>query len=363
MKIGFISGDWSDIEDPDTGHPTPGGAGWYRMALPSMFLKENGIDTVYCELISVDFDSSDRGVYLHDFDGVTHDDCDMIVVQRWMDERAAEVITYARSAGQIVVNDVDDWYWGLSPKNSAYEASDPKKNPKSNRNHYRRAVNASNAITVSTPFLRDQLSADNAETHLIRNAIDLRRWEYEEPKDTPNPVVGWVGSTQFRSGDLETVSGTLQQVCKRLGASFMHAGLFGTARHAGELAGVPEEIWMTEEGVSILEYPTLFEQIDIGIVPLSDIPFNHAKSAIKGMEYAASGVPFVAQASPEYEWLRTEMGIGITAKKPAHWVKRLLELSDADVRIEKAKENREALEALNMDRRWVDWLEVYESLV
>jgi glycosyltransferase involved in cell wall biosynthesis len=357
VKIGFISADWSNIEDPETGHPTPGGAGWYRMALPSQYLSRNGIETVYCELVSIDKKSHDRGMWLHDFDGNTHDDCDIIVVQRWMDENAADVLHHARLSGQVVVNDIDDWYWGLSPKNAAYKASDPRFNKKVNRDHYRRAIAASSALTVSTPFLRDNLSTPDTPAYLIRNGIDLDRWTYREPQDTPFPVVGWVGSTTHRSGDLETLKGILNQVCKRMDATFMHAGKFGDSPHAGDLAGVPEDLWMTEDGVSILEYPRLFDSIDIGIVPLSYINFNYAKSAIKGMEYAAAGIPFVAAATPEYVWLKEEIGIGNVAKKPKQWISQLQE------RLRQAQSAREALKVLDMSNRWGEWLEVYESLL
>lgn len=363
MKIGFISADWSDITDPDTGHPTPGGAGWYRMALPSKYLARNGIETVYCELVSIDRENSDHGIWLHDFDGHSHDNCDIIVVQRWMDERAAEVIEMGRKAGQIIVNDVDDWYWGLSPKNRAYQASDPKNNPRVNRDHYRRAVSASSALTVSTPFLQEKLDSSDTPAYLLRNAIDLERWEYTEPEEVMFPTIGWVGSTYHRSGDLETLNGVLSQVCKRINANFMHSGRFSGSDHAGTLAGLSEDILLEEDGCSILEYPKLFNGIDIGIVPLSDIPFNHAKSAIKGMEYAASGIPFVAQATPEYKWLQQEHGIGRTAKKPNNWISLLSAYEDLDRRVEDARANREALEALNIEHKWADWLQVYKDLM
>ena len=363
MKVGFISADWSNIEDPETGHPTPGGAGWYRMALPSKYLGRNGVETVYCELISVDRSTTDRGMWLHDFDGNTHDDCDVIVVQRWMDEKAAEVLEHARKSGQIIINDIDDWYWGLSPKNAAYKASDPRFNEKVNRDHYRRAIRASSALTVSTPFLKEKLETPDTPAYLIRNGIDLERWTYREPTDTPFPVVGWVGSTMHRSGDLETLRGVLKPVLDGMDATFMHAGRFNGSPHAGELAGVPEDLWMTEDGCSVLNYPSIFDSIDIGIVPLSMINFNYAKSAIKGMEYAASGIPFVAQATPEYIWLNEEFGIGNVAKKPRHWISLLKSLADPEKRLTQAQSAREALQAFDMAHRWQDWLEVYESLL
>jgi hypothetical protein len=64
---------------------------------------------------------------------------------------------------------------------------------------------------------------------------------------------------------------------------------------------------------------------DIGIVPLNDIPFNHAKSSIKGLEYASSGIPFVAQGLPEYQRL-ADMGVGRVANTPDEWRTHMTEL-------------------------------------
>jgi hypothetical protein len=75
---------------------------------------------------------------------------------------------------------------------------------------------------------------------------------------------------------------------------------------------------------------------DIGVVPLSDHPFNRAKSFIKGLEYAAAGIPFVASCSPEYLRLRDEFGIGRVAVSKEQWLRHIHELADPDVRQEEA---------------------------
>lgn len=365
MKVGFVSADWSDIEDPETGHPTPGGAGWYRMGLPSKYLARNGVDTVLGELVSVDKRGDSTGLWIHDFDGFKHKDCDVIVIQRWMDNKAERAINMARAAGQIVVNDIDDWYWGLDRRNQAYAATDPKTHPNCNRELYKDAMAASDMITCSTPFLLNKMREmfPDVPSVLVRNAIDLERWEFSEPPQTTIPTVGWVGSTLHRSGDLETLRGILGPFLDRTKGPFMHAGKWETAEHAGELALVPEDKWLSRPLVGVLEYTGHFEGIDIGLVPLSEQEFNWAKSAIKGMEYAAAGVPFVAQASPEYVWLRETHGIGMTAKKPKQWRACLEKLLDPDERIRQARESRESVAALDFAIKWKDWLEVYESLL
>src|SRR5205085_863761 len=78
-------------------------------------------------------------------------------------------------------------------------------------------------------------------------------------------------------------------------ALFRHSGHNNQIDAAHDQAWIPVARTLVPRGMTpTTEYPTLFSGIDIGIVPLADVPFNHAKSRIKGMEYAAAGVPFAA---------------------------------------------------------------------
>ncbi len=104
----------------------------------------------------------------------------------------------------------------------------------------------------------------------------------------------------------------------------------------------------------ILSYPRLFEPIDIGIIPLNDIPFNHAKSFIKGLEYVAAGIPFIASYSPEYQYL-AEQGIGRVANSPEEWLHHLNELIKPQMRVDEANENYSLLKDFSMDARGDDW--------
>ena len=75
---------------------------------------------------------------------------------------------------------------------------------------------------------------------------------------------------------------------------------------------------------------------DVGVVQLQhDAEFNAAKSFIKGLEYSAAGLPFVAAPAPEYVRFNEEQGVGFIAydNKAKHWIKHLKALvNDADYR-------------------------------
>lgn len=345
MLVGFATSDWSALADED-GRRTLGGAGYYRCELPARALRSAGHETVVGRLIF----SRRHGVF-----GVAGwDDSvswpDVVVLQRWMHEGLELDVLRARAANQQVANDVDDWFFGLPPSNAAFRATHPALSPGANLNHYRASIAASGRITASTPFLASKLGGRvRCPVSVARNQIDLDRWAPRSDEAGLHPVVGWVGATAWRSGDLETLRGLLGPLLEQHDLRFHHSGAHEECAAAGDLLGVAPERRSELPMAPIDDYPDLFAPIDVGLVPLSSRPFNHAKSCIKGMEYAAAGVPFVASDSPEYRWLRDEHGIGRVARRPGDWLRHLRELVDPDVRRAEATENRRRVESLKLD--------------
>ena len=166
--------------------------------------------------------------------------------------------------------------------------------------------------------------------------------------------VGWVGATPWRSNDLEQLRNFFPDFIKKNNLLFHHSGHTINAPKANELLGVPDEVTRLTPLVPILSYPGLLLPIDIGIIPLNNIQFNHAKSFIKGLEYAAAGVPFVASALPEYELLASQ-GIGRIARTDAEWEANLTDLLDYRLRRDEMIVNREVLEQFSMSARASEW--------
>jgi hypothetical protein len=109
-------------------------------------------------------------------------------------------------------------------------------------------------------------------------------------------------------------------------------------------------------------YGNIFMPIDIGIVTLTNNPFNEAKSNLKGLEYAMSGIPFVASDTQEYRDL-AELGCGRIAKKPRDWIRHLEELLDPDVRRAEAEKNFNiAVENFGLFKMKYKWSEAIELI-
>lgn len=376
MKIAYASADYALSDLDQNGHPRPGGAGWYRCRVPSDALRAVGHDAIHVGGVEGAADGSLRPVT---WAGDVLDGYEVIILQRWMHPDAADRIRRARATGQVVIQDIDDYYWGLDPRNAAFAATHPRPDylaahvnraelrrkgiqaPVTNPNNiraYSESIGASSAITCSTPFLATKLAERyRVPVYLLRNAIDLQRWSEVCPQ-AARPTLGWVGAIPWRSGDLETLSGVLGPLVERHDLTVIHGGATKEGEFASVLGLDPARV--TDVAMcSIVDYPRLFAGIDLGLVPLSDKPFNHAKSAIKGMEYAASGVPYVAADTPEYRWF----GAGPVAARSRHWIAALERLLDPAVRAVSASTAHLRVAREDIAKRWVEWESVYLAVV
>lgn len=352
--IGFLTLDWAWGTKP----LQPNGCAWYRCLLPMKELEKYGwrVGMGFPQIN----DQYGFGVVLGDNKAVHG--WNIVVLKLIMLGDVADAIPAAQSVGQKIVVDVDDFFEELATTNRAYETTDPKRDPKNNRQHYLRTIEMADAVITSTPFLYDYYSKKRKNVFLVRNGIDIGRWTRRKDKAMRVPTIGWVGATPWRSGDLEQLNPFLGPYLKQKGLKFHHSGHTVNAPLAATQLGVNVNFVSTAPMRSIAEYPLMFKDIDIGIVPLNNIPFNQAKSFIKGLEYAAAGVPFIASPSEEYVYLEEEM-VGRIARNKDEWLGHFDELLDPKVRKDDIELNYEIVkEKFTMTSRGEDWDQVMEQI-
>ena len=338
LKLGIASGDRiSPQRAPDNRYHW-GGAGWVRLGQYEPLLET---DTYIGTLV---WNRTHFSIQTNE-DNALHD-VDVIIMQRLMHDTLPEHMKLAQKSGQIIINDLDDWYWGLDTSNLAFASSHPKLSPNENTNHYKKVLATSDRITVSTPYLRDRLMkmfSNCPPIDVLMNTVDVNRFNIHDHMTETKPIVGWVGSTNHRSGDLEVLSGIIAPLQKLDLISLQHSGAHPNAPSLASKWNITETSVITLPASEPEDYPNLLT-MDIGIAPLRDTPFNHAKSDIKVLEYSASGIPWVASGLPAYETLQKVWGLGRIAKKnkAKDWQKHIKELCDPKVRAEEGQALREA---------------------
>jgi len=289
---------------------------------------------------------------------------DILVFKLIMRKEIASAMPMAKALGQKIVVDIDDFFDGLDESNQAHAVTDPRRNSDNNTEHYNSIIAQADAIITSTPFLYEYYSKKYKNVFLVRNGIDISRWNKRYDRAGNRPTIGWVGATPWRSRDLETLNPWMGSFIEKNKLSFHHSGHLGNGspfardqlkinkRHCSETPLSP-----------INEYPKLFLNMDIGLVPLNDVPFNHAKSYIKGLEYAAAGVPFVASSAPEYKFL-SDAGVGRVAHNEEEWKYHLTELLNPQMRKDEAMINYELVrDMFSMQVRGSDWNNTMERIM
>ncbi len=358
-RIGVASNDWAQTLTAQGERPVLGGSGWIRLGQYESYLKER--QEIFFGKLALLHGKREFVVQTWE-DDAFHKDLDILVIQRYMNvELARDLQLLGKKMNTIFVQDVDDWYWGLDRRNHAAKAASPELNPRNNIVHYKKILQLSDYIIVSTPYLAERIGAFVGEDKIRvqENHADLSKFTKRRVHtEATRPLIGWFGSTAHRSGDLQILRGVVSQVQDSFG--FVHIGDMAGA--AGLWADGTQRMYPTfhkEIGIKpevmaytrpLMPHDQLVQHgfdYDIGIVPLNMVPFNEAKSWIKGLEYAAAGVPFIASPTSEYVRFQEEYGVGRIAAKPKDWLAHLEELRDPDVRQEEADRNWERIQALD----------------
>lgn len=348
MAIGFLSRDFNGRFP----HITPAGCTYYRCYLPMAVCGQRS-------RLGMPAWDSGRGYGVLESNNTGIFGFDTIVLKLIMDRWAPKQIEIAQSLGQQIIVDIDDFHDGLTPANKAYHATDPEINKQANREFYSKVIAAADAVTVSTPFLLDHYSKQRDNVYMVRNGVNMHQFEPRKHRST-KPVLGWAGAVSYRNGDLEQLRDWLPALLEEHDLIFHHAGHDPEAPSFAEVVGIDPQRVTTSPIVPIYEYANGL-QFDIGIVPLSDIPFNHAKSNIKGLEYAAAGIPFVASPLPEYRLLH-EDGVGLLAATPNEWSAQVSTLLDYKTRKRVAAIARDTVSRnWSIETRAPEWIKVFSS--
>ena len=351
-KIGIASTDWSRTLTTLDG-PVPGGSNWVR-------LQQNRPHMKFGSVTGLLVHHKQKGLGIIDWFNRTHYDCDVIIVQRLMFGALLDKLADRRPGGPVIINDIDDWYWGLHEENHAYKLTHPDYNKEENIEHYKNIIQLGDGVVASTPFLAGKMKNEFgcANVDIVHNCVttgDFAKRIYRNKK----PVVGWVGSTSHRSGDLDILKDFANNKMFR----WHHSGHIDSAAWFADKIGIHRDRVSKTVMYHPQQYAKLSFQFDIGVAPLNDIPFHWAMSWIKGIEYASAGIPFVASDVGEYRRLHDEYGVGRLATTPEEWTAHLEELCDPQVRAREAKRQLEIvkneLDVKNMALNWSNVIEKY----
>lgn len=339
-----------------------GGCGFYRLIAPAHALQAQESN------IEVAIDEGGASIMCGWVDGhvtsVAPLNFDVVVFQRPLDRHLVEAIPFIQASGSAVVVEFDDDFWNIDRQNVAY--IHPHNASTRSPAHLARACSLADLVTVSTPTLAQETPAARGRVRVLPNYVPesyltLERnpedaWDFLEGRT----IVGWTGNPATHPRDLETMGDAVVRAVRNSeDGVFFAIGSVATGRllgfEPGESAFSPP--------IQLENYPSAVAGLDVGLVPLRLNAFNQSKSWLKGLEYAALGVPFVASPTQQYEHLFS-LGAGSLAYHPHQWYQRITAmLASADLRAHVRGRGREAAALLTYEKQAYRWGAAWEQAI
>lgn len=216
---------------------------------------------------------------------------DTLVVQRQVEPFQIEAIERHKrfNPDVLCVFEIDDLVTNVPLKNAHRQHL-----PKDLYKRLRRAVAACDRLVVATEPLAEAYRDLSDDIRVVPNFIEAATWGRYAPSRRvgAKPRVGWAGGVSH-TGDLELIENVVEALGGEVEWVFLGMCPPRIRPYVAEFyAPVP-----------IDEYPAKLASLnlDLAIAPLEDVPFNHAKSHLRLLEYGILGYPVVCTDLTPYQ--------------------------------------------------------------
>ncbi|MBK6741807.1 MAG: glycosyltransferase [Hydrogenophilales bacterium] len=274
---------------------------------------------------------------------------DSIVLQRQIEPRNIERIEgYRRHGKAFTVFELDDLLFNPPVRHvaSAQIASLPEL-----KKRLRKAIGLCDRLMVSTDYLADAMREYATEIVVCPNYIEAARWCGLTLKRQrgAKPRVGWAGSFGHE-GDLEIIVDVVKATASQ--AEWVFLGYCPES-----LKGHVE----FQPIVALADYPAKLASLDLdlAVAPLEDVPFNHAKSHLRLLEYGILGYPVICSDITPY---RGDYPVHRVRNRHKDWLEAIHDMLTNSIRLAQAGDALRAhveehwLLENNLDRWQAAWL-------
>ncbi|MDR6714140.1 glycosyltransferase involved in cell wall biosynthesis [Pseudomonas hunanensis] len=181
-------------------------------------------------------------------------------------------------------------------------------------------MRASSIVVAGNEYLAERARrAGAARVEIIPTVVDHSRYQVCRRPEGQQRVIGWIGSPSTQKYVI-SIHAALLEACTRYGAKLMLVG--ATADIVAQLPGIEVETLPWSEDSEA----RLIEQMDIGIMPLIDGPWEKGKCGYKLIQYMACGVPVVASPVGVNVEIVAANHCGLLASQHQEWLAALCQL-------------------------------------
>lgn len=201
-----------------------------------------------------------------------------------------------------------------------------------------RLMSSANLITAGNRYLADRAKAAGARRiEIVPTVVDLNAYTRRpEPLLTRPPSIGWIGTPSTWTEYMVPMMPILTQMAASYWTRISAVGAGRAAAAHPLLDNLP---WTEESEVARIQ------EMDIGIMPLTDTPWARGKCGYKLIQYMACGLPVIASPVGVNSEI-VEHGVnGFLASTRAEWTEALRTLlSDPALRARMGNEGRRKVE-------------------
>lgn len=315
-------------------------------------------------------------------------DADVVIMQRVMSDDTLSAMLQMQRQGIAVVLDIDDDFSAIPAKNQAhyqthpdwlpiaeYEAlcaetgggysrrrivtvdtetyiHFPGARPRIRRENLLRAARMADLVTVSTPALARRY-VRHERVALLRNGVPAS-WLGAA---TDGNALAWTAHLGTHPHDLDDLDDSVSRALRATGMRLV------TPDHgrAAKALGLTAKEWRHRRWTPFCRYPDVHAKgLRLGMAPLAHDAFNAAKSWLKGLEFSAWGVPWVATPTPEYRTLHS-LGVGALADSPDEWYRTLVDLArNEDRRADQIGAGLALASDWTIEKRVPEWVDAWD---
>jgi len=166
---------------------------------------------------------------------------------------------------------------------------------------YMAAMLLANLITVPTPIMAESFHAAGYPVKVLPDGWLNKNSLWKKTASPRSSInIGWVNTCGLKEDIAQ-----IRRIIIRVIHEFPQTQLviIGDSKAYQLFDNLPESRKLFLPAVALEDYPFLFSQIDLLLVPLRNIPFNRAQSDIALVEAGAKSIPWVASPIPAFkEW-------------------------------------------------------------
>jgi len=190
-------------------------------------------------------------------------------------------------------------------------------------------LSKASCIITSTAYLADELRSLNSRVSVFPNLIDPAIWDISKPagRSGGRPLRICCIGTGLMSENISLIVPAMEFCSDRYGRDVVFC-LWGNAKYLDERVKKLKNVTISDKKMPYRAFARKLqhEAFDLGVVPLSDLRFNRAKSNIKYLEYAASGIPSIFSRVEAYAGLHQGDTCLLADNDPDAWIPEIVRM-------------------------------------